>query len=453
MRKVGGYAFAALLIFLFLLAAFFYGANWYLRDGGEKIGEIIRRYAPGAEVRFSRAGLRPGPGTAAFFAEDLFIDDGRGGQIAAPRADFWLGADGIAAVLHSPEITLRGGAGGAAPLVGEWAAEARGAKVYWLDPGGVSLTLHNALLRARYANGRLRADVLESHDGRELNVKADLHIGENGIRGAAEAALKNWPPEMFPPQSEDIRATIRAAIDEDGAQLSAAGDRGAILQWRANGRWDGAAAILTVDAAAAKWTLFAEAPPLDAHLRGELQYRGGGWEWRGDFVAAGEDGKAGGEVFARGAKATIAETDADLRMTDIPATSLWKYVPHAKTRAWLADSVAAGVITAARMRAHGAPSQPSINLTAAFADGRIRIAEGWPDARHLNGILTARGNEIIVGGEGEIGGATADSVRAHIPATDAETPATLYLRAAFSRASLQTYLEAARALPPAREKS
>ncbi len=460
MRWAGGF-FAALLTLLFLSVAFLYGANLYLRDGGGQIGDIIRRYAPGTEVRFSRAGLRLGFGAAAFYAENLRLEDGKGSEIHAPRADFWLGADGIVAVLHDPEITIRRGAG-PPPVLGEWTAEARRAKVRWLDADGVSLTLHNALLRARHAQGRLRASVLEeTDDGRKLRAAADMRVGEDGVRGVAELAVKNWPPGVLPPQWkewEKMQLTVRAHIDEDGARFFAAGDSApggdltAAARFRANGYWDGETANITAAIAAEKWIPVADAPPLSALLRGDLQYRDGVWRWRGDILAAGEDGIAGGKIRARGDRTNIADADADLRIVGVPAQSLWKYVPQTETREWLADSVAGGTITFARLRARGLPPNLRTELTAAFSGGRIRVAEGWPDARRLNGILTADEDRVIVAGEGEIAGAAADSVRAHIPFSDAETPATLYLRAAFNRAPLPSYLAAARALPPARDE-
>ena len=67
------------------------------------------------------------------------------------------------------------------------------------------------------------------------------------------------------------------------------------------------------------------------------------------------------------------------------------------------------------MRARGAPLQAEVaGITAIFADGQIRIAEGWPDAKQLNGAVAVRVGDVFISGEGEIGGVAAHDISVQI---------------------------------------
>ena len=457
MRSVN-FFIKALLILFFAAVGLLHGANYYLRDGGGEIVDILRRHIPESEVQFARAGLYLAPGAIAFRVDALSVKHA-GAEISAPRADFWLGTDGIVALLHSPEIVLRRDNEIAAPILGEWAVEARKAILHLHDSANkISLTLQNAFVQAHFKDGRLRAN-LENDDGdASLQLAADMQFAENGVRGIAEVKTDNWLPDNIPSSWRQTRATVRATFDENGATLSAAGATTmratATVQWRANGDWDGAAARLTLTAAANDWIPpFANAPPFAAFLHGDLHYENDKWQWRGNVLAAGKDGKLGGKINAHGTRMDILGADINLHIRDAPAAAAWKYISHDDTREWMAESLADGIIHAAHLQASGLPQSPQITLRAAFSDARIRLGEDWPAAHHLRGVIYFDDSGIVVNGKGAIGGAAADAVRARIPfSEDENAAATLHLNVAFNRAPLQTYLTAARAIPPAREK-
>lgn len=445
---------AALCIALFLFAALFYGANFYLRDSAEQVGATLERYLPGVTVRFSDANFRLGFGGVAFRTHDLFIGTENGNYVSAPRADLWIDAVGITTVLHSPEIVWQQNDkddGPILPLAGVWSIQAVNASGR-VDVGDASITLQNFELRAKHDSGHLQADVAGTHDQAQLNLAADLQIDENGIAGLADVNLTDWNLPFAPEPWQTVSASLRLTIDHAGAGISAIGQwQSPIhLTWSADGRWNGKLATLSVTAQALQMKPAANAPPADVFANGLLSVSGNQWQWQGDMVAAGEDGKIGGSVFVASAKNINhpPEFQIDLRATDVPAASLNRYIAHDDTAQWFEQSVLEGVIHAAHLKASGTTDHPNIELTAAFANARIDIAEGWPDAEELQGTVSYRGNEVVIVGGGRIAGATADDIVTSINIDEIE-PATLFLTANFNQDDLPTLLTAAGKIPPA----
>lgn len=453
--RLAGKLSAVVLTVLMMVGALLYGADFFLHYHGEQIGGAIERHFPGVKMRFAAARLRLGWGQAAIYVDDMQIGNPQGSSLRAPKAELWWQNDGVVGVLYSPEIIIvRSSVAAISPLAaagGNWAMRAHDAKVIWRDDG-VSLTLHHADLNLRYEQGELRVQIDETHDNTQLRARARLHITDK-IRGVVYAELEGWsPPVNEVVDWKTMRATVRATLNVGRTNFIAAGawDGGATGQWHAIGDWDGEQVSLTLSATADAVRVIARAPPLNTYVRGTLVYRPESWQWRGEVLAQSDDGKARGTLVAHGAAAQIVDINANLQLQDIAAAELWKYMPSAAVRRWFADSLVRGQITNARMRVYGEPSQPNINLTAAFTDARILIGGDWPAAQAIDGLVVLNEADIQIFGDGAIGGVNAENVRAHLPMATAAHPM-LFLDILFNRRPIQDYVAAARTLPPTRE--
>lgn len=451
MRLLGG-LLAAVAALLFLAAAALYGANIFLQQDGGEITAAVRKYFPGAEVGFRAARFRLSWEGVALRAEELSVKDGGGNSLHAPEADFWLRPGGAAVVLRAPVFVVRRDKNAAAGLPGGgWALAATNAELHYYDSdSGAAVSLHNANLQIKSEDGEWRAE-LEKPGA--LRVRAVARQKNGILHGAAHAEFFGRPPGL--PKEWEMKTTVRAEFGGGAVSLVAGGELrggGGKIQWHGAGEFLDGKLSATLAAAAPQLSLFAGAPAAAAYARGPLQYESGKWQWRGRAVASGKDGKLRADIVVRGELASVSAAVLSVRIAEIPARALWRYAPVPEVRAWLSESLAEGAVQLAefQVRGSGAPLRAEITgLTAAFSGVRIRIAEGWPDAKHLNGVLAMRGGDILIAGEGQIAGAAARNISVRIAVS--EEPG-MELAADFYRAPLADYLAAARALPPAREK-
>ena len=422
--------FLALVLGVLMLL---YAADFFLRHYGDQISEAAMEFLPEADISFSSARLKLGWGSAAVRVSDLEV----GEFVTAPEADVWVNPEGLAAVLYSPDITLGSEGGGGLPLAGSWAVDARDANITWR---GMLVTLRNARLQLKREDDLLRAQLDEYYGGISLHVRAHIRGDREGIVGASiyaetDGLLKF--AEVGPPW-DAVRATVRAEVSSTENMRFSTEARlpGSSWNLRGSGGWNPSRSILTM-------SVVSEGAPLnsfpgaDAYARGTLYYEEERWRGDGFLFAMNEDGKMGADIIWNGES-----FDADIRFGDVEASSLKKYITYPDVRKWFEESVDRGEIYNARMKLQNAPLSTTAELTAAFSGVRIEIAEGWPAAENLSGILAIRGDDIVIHGGGDIGDVSADNILARMPSVSAEK-ATLYLDTLFNRERTEDYLQTA----------
>ena len=447
---------AAAAAFLLLAAAAIYGANFFLRNDGGEIAAFVRTHFPGAEVGFRSARFRLNWGGVGLRADDLSASVG-GSSLHAPRADFWFGPGGAVVVLDSPTVSIRRGGGGGGGFLpgGGWALSAKNAALNYSEGGGkatVSLTQTDVQITGE--DGIWRAEAQKSG---ALRASAEARLQNGELKGAGYAEFAELPAGILP-AGWQTDATVRAEFSGGKISLVVGGKLRAEkseIRWRGAGEFAEGELSATVAAAAPRLRppFFADAPSAAAYALGPLRYesKSGKWQWLGRVVAGGEDGALEADIDARGGGGRAAAADISARVFGLPARSVRRYTPNAGLREWFDESVSAGVFRRAdaKMRLRGKPARAEIvGLTAFFSGGKIRIAEEWPDAEKLNGVLMWDGKEIFIGGDGQIAGAAARNISVRI--LGEESGPVLRLDAQFYRAPVKEYLAAARAIPPFR---
>ncbi|MGU9951847.1 MAG: AsmA-like C-terminal region-containing protein [Gammaproteobacteria bacterium WSBS_2016_MAG_OTU1] len=476
MRFWGKLLAIAFIVLLILIVAVLGGVNFILQNESKyKISNTltnkINQHIPGAKIDFSSAKLQFGWKGTSIHVADLRLSDGDN-TLIAPSADIGLKTDGVIIALDSPDITFVP-ADGQVPLVTPleyWAIVADNAVIRWHDKvKGISLTLNKTDVNMRYENGEMAAEIISHHPRNKLQVRAQLYL-QNDLRGTVHAVLAGWEP---PPQAkfnwDDMNITARVVIDNTHVQFTAASEfyqpqhsrvdaDVSVIKWYAEGDYTvGKAATISLAVVGQELVLddFVNTS-LDADVRGVLTYENKNNRWYfhdGKVVATVDSVLLTARVTAHGYETTIESAAAYVRLANISLNSLGQYIKDPESRQWVVSSLLEGIIENGYVNLH-ADFLPTLalhtNITATFRDGQVKIGEGWPVARQLNGVMVLQDDNIRIVGEGMMAGVVAEEVTMNIFGITAPQT-TLFINTRFERTAWADYLAALKQLPPTRQ--
>ena len=443
---------------LILVTVAIHGANLFLKQHSDKVSAILSEHLRDITVEYANAQLLFNWNSIRLQADQLMISDTNGNVIKSVRANFWLKPNNVVIELFSPNITTQPAAGMTLPAISkEWSIIAHNATWRWHSPQGLSITLNNAELKLHYQNNQLGAQIAQSLQDSNLLILASLNFNDADVMGTVYAAINNLPaPANFPIHWQDMRATIKAAINNQNINFTAVGNGETPttdkIQWRAAGEWNNQYMTVTIAAATPNIAIadYPALPTTNAYWQGIFTYHAPNWQWRGSLIAENADAKIGANITVSGADNAIENINAQINATDMPLVALSHYIPHPPTQEWLSESITQGTIINAAIKANGHPDSLHTEAIVAFEDGNISFDDNWPDTRNISGVLLWQPDDITVIGSANMADISADNIRARIPAVSANS-VTLYLDILTNRDLLVHHIAAAKTLPPARD--
>ena len=461
-------AFALSLIILLLSAALLVFSALVREDKGKQLKDLINEHLPGIQVQYEQAALEFSFSGAYFNAIQVTVTAGEQ-AISAANADIWWEPAQLRVVLEDAEFNLV--PNDSPPDLPETPAAIK-LSVQLSAPGahiafaGTPLTLYNADTNLAVTNTSWLINIKEHQFPYQLDLRASGDLGAQTVQ--IYAAGNHIPDDVLPAPLNwsGLHVTLVAHITDEidyrirgnAARLIPAATPAVTLQntrWQAGGHCRNTTNCL--DNIQSQFTAAGQtALPYNPAVTVTLITSGSGSRqdahWHvtlSDLQLANRDVTVNASLNL-GSAVSVTLLQAAGTISSMALSTMAHYAPPGEVKDWLSESVfggeASGVFTLHTDTTFQL-THTTVQITAAFNDSTMVIADNWPLATALDGMLYISNDDIFIAGSGRYGTLFAPLVIADIPATAAEL-ATLYLTVWAEPDALTTYFSEARLTPP-----